>query len=374
MKIVVLDNSIDTTGAANALNKSITEICSNDLEFIFVYPSDSKNINVIKKLGFRVYPIPFVEISKRVKDLFLYFPMLIINSIRLHNLIKRENVDIVHVNDIFNMVGLFVKLFTKVKVFTHIRRMPESFPKKLYNVWAGLHVLYSDRIIAVSEANLRALPTNSKSVVIYDPLPNEEKYPSYNPKQILNNEVKILYLANYTKGKGHSYAIEIISRAKKEFPAFNFFLNFYGGDFGLHKNKGYKDSLRLIVETEGLQNNISFFDKAEDVEKVMKDHDVVLNLSDSESFSRVSLEALFYGIPLIATDVGGTNEMVLNKETGILVKPNDVLSMYNGFKQLINNDELRRKCAMNSLIFVREKFGKQSTSFKLEEIYKTSLA
>jgi glycosyltransferase involved in cell wall biosynthesis len=229
---------------------------------------------------------------------------------------------------------------------------------------------YADHIIAVSAANKNALPANNKTTVIYDPLPDEEELPVYVPRPKLENSVNILYLANYTEGKGHRYALEILQKALRENKAWNFSLNFYGGEFGMKKNSDYKRSLVKLSQENGLSSIVVFKDKTTRVEETMKQYDLVMNLSDSESFSRVTLEALFYGIPVIATDVGGTREMVINEETGILVPPKVIPAMYEGFMKLISDDHLRVQLSQNAYKYVRYQFGKRNTVDKLVDVYR----
>jgi glycosyltransferase involved in cell wall biosynthesis len=373
MKVLIIDNSLDTTGASKALNKMIIEIASPEYEFVFVYPRSSKNIRIVSELSFKVYSLPFKEISKSPVNLILYFPVLLLNTWRLARIIKKEKIDLVHVNDIFNMLGLTVKLFTGKKLITHIRRMPESFPLALYRIWARLHVRFANKIIAVSESNKEALPRNNKTVVVYDPLPEAEHLPSYKIKKELKRQANIIYLANYTLGKGQLYGIEILERATKELPEWQFTLNYYGGDFGLEKNRQLKAHLEKITIEKGLSKQIYFHDKSDEVEREMKAHDLVFNLSDSESFSRVTLESLFYGIPIVATDVGGTKEMMPAHYRSLLGKPKNVDSMYEKFRQLILDDSFRRAYADACYHFVRENFGLQETSMQLRQIYHATL-
>jgi glycosyltransferase involved in cell wall biosynthesis len=79
---------------------------------------------------------------------------------------------------------------------------------------------------------------------------------------------------------------------------------------------------------------------------------------------------LFFGLPTIATNVGGTNEMVMDRETGILVNKGDIDSMYEGFITLIMDDDLRLKISMKAYQFVRERFGLVETIEKLANVYK----
>jgi glycosyltransferase involved in cell wall biosynthesis len=369
MKILIVDNSVDKTGASGALNKKIIEIASKELDFVFVYPLASKNNEVVEEMGFRVYNLRFVEISKNPVNLLLYFPMLLINTIRMTRIVKKEKIDIIHVNDIFNMLGITTKIFTGRKLITHVRRMPESFPRRIYNIWARLHNRYADKILAVSEVNKNALPKNDKTIVLYDPLPDKENLPVFQPRKELNKKLRIVYVANYTEGKGQQYGIAILEKAIREFPDWEFSLNYYGGDFGLEKNKQFRKSLEAIAAKLDILHAINFFDKSNVVEREMKAGDLVFNLSDSESFSRVTLEALFYGLPVLATDVGGTVEMIPPAYRNLLARPRNVEDMYENLKKIILDDNFRYSYSEQAYKYVREMFGYENTSGLLKRVY-----
>jgi len=371
MKTLLVDNSLDNTGASKALIKPIAEIPPGEFEFTFLFPENSKCVEAAQAEGFKAFSLNFTEISKRTGDLVKYFPGLLYNGWKIKRFMKKNRIDVVHVNDIYNMLGMTAKLMSGVKLVTHIRRMPESFPASIYRIWSRLHVKFADHIIAVSKANKNALPANNKTTVIYDPLPEDEVLAPYQPKKELQKTVRILYLANYTGGKGHLHALMVLNKAVREFTAWNFQLDFYGGNFGMDKNDVHKQSLIQFANENGLNASVQFNGKTNQIEEVMKAHDIVWNFSDSESFSRVTLEALFYGVPVIATDVGGTNEMVIDGKTGLLAASKNVDDMYRAFKRMILDDEERISMAANGYRYVREEFSKEKTVNRIVDIYRS---
>lgn len=370
MKILIIDNSVDITGANNSIVKSSTSIASSGIQFIFAYPFNSDCIKKTEALGFKCYPVNFIEIRKKIYNILFYLPCLLVNGYKISRIVKNEKVDIIHVNDIFNLVGLAAALFTKVKVVTHVRRMPETFPGVLYKFWTRLHIKFADKIIAVSEANKKALLyKSSKIIVIYNQPPLNEAEPAYKIQQQLNKKITAIYTASYIPGKGQDYAVEIINKAKNDFPDWQFTLKCYGSDYKLQNNINYKQSLIEKSNTYNIKESIILNGTTDKVEQLVKESDLVFNLSDSESFSRTTLEALFYGVPVIATDVGGTNEMVLDGITGTLVQKGDIDAMYLGLKKLISDDGYRISMSIKGYNYVRETFSVANTSYKLRDVY-----
>ena len=122
-----------------------------------------------------------------------------------------------------------------------------------------------------------------------------------------------------------------------------------------------------------IDSKIEWVPFTDDVELEYKRADIVLNFSESESFSMTCLEALYFGRPLIATDCGGPAEIIDHLVTGILVPNRNVAAMANAMVELANDVDLRIKMSDRAPIVVREKFGKEQTSDRLQEIYESVL-
>ena len=107
----------------------------------------------------------------------------------------------------------------------------------------------------------------------------------------------------------------------------NLRLHFVGGDMGMVKNQEFRPELEAPQQAAGLAEAVHFDGFAADTEAAMKAHDIVLNFSEAESFSLTCLDALYYGVPLIATDCGGPAELFENGRSGLLVPNRNVPAM-----------------------------------------------
>ena len=367
--ILIIDNSIAITGALKAIVNATSHL-RTEFEFIFVLPQKTTADDFVKANGFKVHKLPFSEISKRPKDLLLYAPYLLLNAIRFKKLVSRYGVQVVHVNDFYNMVGIMAKLLgAKYNLITHVRFMPQRFMPFLANNWAKLNLQYAARIICVSEAVRAFFPDEDKLVVIPDPIPERENHP---PKIIATEqeqaqEIHLLYLSNFIRGKGQDYALTAFKEAYNKDKRLR--LTFAGGDMGLEKNKAFKAELQKEVINSGLEEVIFFEEFVQDVERRMKAADIVLNFSESESFSLTCLDALFYGVPLIATDCGGPAELFENGKSGFLVPNKDVTGMKTAILNLAADYKLQHVFSKNGRNYVRDKFNPTKTLFRLSMIY-----
>lgn len=354
MNFLIIDNSIAFTGAFKcALNQA--EILSEEgHRFIFIIPSGSKNALMLKEKGFPVYTLPLRELSRSPGSVAVYPFFLLKNLWRLKKIIREENIEIVQVNDFYNLLGAALKATGyKGKLLTYVRFLPRVFPASLRRLWNFAAQKFSFKIIAVSRAVLEQLPPDPGNICIYDPVKLEEKYDF--TERTADDAIRFLYLANFTRGKGQEYAVEAFKLASGKNK--NLRLKFIGGDLGLRKNKEFRKELEEKVKTSGLQEMISFQGFSADSEKEIKAADAVLNFSEAESFSMTCLEAGFYRKPVIATRCGGPEEIISDDKTGVLVPLKDIHAMSEAMLKLAADKALREKMGKNAREYIEEKFG-----------------
>jgi glycosyltransferase involved in cell wall biosynthesis len=269
-------------------------------------------------------------------------------------------------------VGTIAKLMVpSVKLVTHIRKLPDSYPFIVSSFWLWLHSKFSDQVICVSKEVKRQLGKNYPTILIYDGIQEAEKYPPHKFFNGEKREIKFLYIGHFIPGKGQDYALEAFRIAQKECK--NIRLKFVGGDMGLKKNMEFKKSLQKKAENWRIDNLIEFVEFTSDVEREMKKADIVLNFSESESFSFTCLEALYYGTPLIATDSGGPAELFENKRSGRLVPNRDVDSMVKAILELSSDLKLMQKYSRNSRDYIRENFDFSTWLVETNHVYKSLL-
>ena len=364
MNILIIDNSIAFTGAFKcALNEA--ELLSGRHNFVFILSETSALTNILRKKGFTVHTLPLLEISKSIPALLMYPLVLFRNAIALKRILQKEHIDVVQVNDFYNMLGVAVKMLGfKGKLITYVRFLPSVMPAALRNVWIKLGLKYSHRVISVSDAVLHQLPKHAKTVRIYDPVQLSESL----PEKTYSNDgpLEILYLSNYIQGKGQDSAVEAFAKAYNINN--NLRLKFAGGDMGLAKNAEYRDRLGRRVNELGLSGVVDFAPFSTDIERIIKQADIMLNFSEAESFSMTCLEAAYYGTPLIATRCGGPEEIIDNGTTGITVPVKDIEAMNTALLILAENADLRRTYAEAGKQYVRKKFNIDNYITTMEEI------
>ena len=87
-----------------------------------------------------------------------------------------------------------------------------------------------------------------------------------------------------------------------------------------------------------------------DVHEKIIDSAMFVSSSDYEGLSNTMLEAMAIGLPCVCTDClgGGTREVMVDHENGLIVPMKDPESMYRAMKEYVENQELAEKCSMNA--------------------------
>lgn len=107
----------------------------------------------------------------------------------------------------------------------------------------------------------------------------------------------------------------------------------------------YRKQLEDLAYHSGGFLDIKFYGQRNDVIDILEESDIFVNPSYSEGLPTSVMEAASVGLPIIATDVGGTNEIIKHMKSGILIKPHDVDSLEQAIKVMIDDPVGARKMA-----------------------------
>ncbi len=103
------------------------------------------------------------------------------------------------------------------------------------------------------------------------------------------------------------------------------------------------DSLKFEVVSLKLEDKIIFEGEQKEVGKYYEEADAFLLTSDYEGWGRVVLEAAAYHLPLIMTDVGLAQEVIVNEESGLIIPVGDEEELLRAMKDLLDKPELRER-------------------------------
>jgi len=364
-KVLLIDNSVQESGAYHSIQCFINKLNSR-INFYYAVPEGcwtrGKRIAESRLGVFR-----FIELSKNWSVIW-YLPRLIINTLKIRKWIKLQAIEIVHVNDLYNMTGVCIKLLDPgIRLIYHVRLRRSSYVGPLFSFWIWVINKLADTIIPVSEAVERDLVVQSDKVRrIYDAVDGSWQFLKKDC-DLSKQQVSFLYVSNFIPGKGQNYGLEAFKIARRH--VLNITLQLVGTTGDHPQNEAYLGSLKRFVRDNQLQDSVTIVDRPSAIPDYMELCDVVLMFSESESFSLICLEALACGRPVIATKCGGPQEIIRHMTNGILVENRDITAMAAAMVKLASGQDLIRKFSDNARIDFNRKFNPDVLAEELYEVY-----
>lgn len=169
-------------------------------------------------------------------------------------------------------------------------------------------------------------------------------------------------VARFDSVKNHGMLFEALRLIKKDVP---FKLHLFGDGPLIEK---YKELVQeLQIESSVVFHG--FIDKLSMIEALKKCNLSVL-VSKGEGKPRSLMESSYLGLPIIGTDVVGTNEVVKDGKNGFLIQLNDTKALANKLELLYNDETLWRYLSANAITIAREEFDENRIVDRLLLIYK----
>jgi len=130
-----------------------------------------------------------------------------------------------------------------------------------------------------------------------------------------------------------------------------------------------RESLGAMSERLEIASRVRFAGQQDDVRPWLAAMDVFVLSSDWEGMSNAVLEAMAAGLPVVATAVGGTPEVVVNGVTGLLVPPRDPDTLAQAITRLLRNPDLRREMGQAGRERVEREFSVERMVQATEALY-----
>jgi N-acetyl-alpha-D-glucosaminyl L-malate synthase BshA len=128
-----------------------------------------------------------------------------------------------------------------------------------------------------------------------------------------------------------------------------------------------------LVKKLNIQDKVLFLGKQDSVEELYSISDLMLLLSEKESFGLVALEAMACGVPCIGTNVGGIPEVIVHGQCGYICELGDIEDMSEKAIELLRNSGQHQQFRDAAVKLVREKFQATTIVKQYEDLYKSLL-
>ena len=160
--------------------------------------------------------------------------------------------------------------------------------------------------------------------------------------------------------KGHRYFVEAAKALSDRATGAVFLLV---GDGPLRKK------YEQMADELGLKERVRFLGKRNDVPAILSSLDIAVLSSTSEGLPNVILESMAAGRPVVATDAGGSSELVSDGMNGYLVPPADSRAMAEAIESLLRNPEDAVEMGRMGKSMVQDKFSRKHMVENYEKLY-----
>jgi len=207
---------------------------------------------------------------------------------------------------------------------------------------------------------------NTKLTVISNGLPPgafQEAVPALPPGR---GVVRIGMIARMNdRAKNHALFLRAAARVASRFPL---------AEFVLVGDGPFRKEWEELARQLGIGPRTRFLGERHDITSVLAALDVVVSPSRSESLSNAILEAMAAGRPVVATRVGGNPELVRDRETGLLVPPENEGALANALETMLASPDLAREWGESARRIAQANFTLDYARERFEQLYVDLLA
>ena len=332
----------------------------------------SKNINIF--IASPIIDIPeitrnnFIQISERKIKFF--------DILRLIFFIKKNSIKIIHCHGKgAGSIGRILKIFTNIKLVLtfhgiHIK-FYGFFNSYLYIIYERLMGVLDDYKVFVSKGEMSYAIKNNiyigkKHIIIENAVKNK-RIRVFKELEIKNN-----FYSNY-QNKNNNPIVNIISICrlvdqKNIFEIFEIAKLLKNYSFNIIGDGNLAKKAKLFLKQEGI-NNVILHGQKNNIYDYLYKADLFLSTSLYEGLPLSLLEAMSIGLPIVASDVVGNRDAVINNKTGFLYQLGKYSSAADYIQTLINSDKLMKEFSENSFQRQREYFSIKTMKKKYLSLY-----
>lgn len=273
-----------------------------------------------------------------------------------------------------------VSAIIPVLAYTKITKTPLIFVEhqanslKKQSAWriSKLGMKFSDKIVYLTDSYKDemklALPNtfeSNKVSIIPNGIDTKRFIPSKNPI-LENKKINIGMAARFTSMRRQDILVECIKQLKDNYPYFDWHLTLAGD------GKTFKEISKLIQNND-LQDNITLCGNLNEQELIswFQKLDIYVHATEGETLSTSMLQAMACGLPIIASDVPGVNNLISDvEEFGILVHEKSALAFSDAIVNLIKNTEKLKSMSISARNIAENRYSIKNMTSKYLDLVK----
>ena len=220
--------------------------------------------------------------------------------------------------------------------------------------------------LAAADQLVRERLPSAKVTVIPNGLPPEafqETVPALPPE---SGVMRIGMIARMNeRAKNHAVFLRAAASVARQFPL---------AEFVLVGDGPFRKEWEELAQQLGIGPRTRFLGERYDIPAVLAALDVVVSASRTESLSNAILEAMAAGRPVVATQVGGNPELVRDRETGLLIAPEDERALADALETVLGSPKLAREWGKNARRIAQANYTLAYAQERFEHLYLGLLA
>ncbi len=358
MKLLLITHSPVMNGAQKSLHDLAVNLINNpDLSVTVLCPMIGPLSDALQKAG---VPVKFKPLRRPMRspiNVFLFFIQFIPTIIWLRRYLIKEQIDVIYNNTIDALYGPFAAKLAAKPCVWHIREVkPKN--KQLRGLFSFLLQKLPTFTLFNSKAIMRAYAERSFPHwhIVYNGIP-------VNPQLLrtpkMDDKVIVGFVGQMVSHKCPERFVTIFAAAQRSIS------NLHGimaGDGVL------LDEVKQKVKGLGLHHKLDVLGRVDAISDLYKQMDILVLTSAYEPFGRVLIEAMSVGCAVVAANVDGVPEVVIDKECGFLVPYDDIEAYVKYVLQLAQDRKLRIKMGKRGHArvvneFTLEKYCQRITMF-----------
>ena len=394
IRILILDNSFTFGGAINSLCHLLRALDKKRCVPILVsaQPREHLTKNFICTWYHFVPRLPWV--NNRVYRKLLALPIfryhffrgilnlmrsaywlvfiIIPESLKYYRLGRRHQVDLIHLNNIFGSqpAGILAAKLLGIPCIAHLRDFEVIHPlTRFYAKLIDHHVAISG---AIRDNLLQIGVPADRISLVYDAIDLAEFSTDLDTDYLFEefslapNQPRFGIFGRVVKWKGIREFIHAVSNVIKAVPHA---VAFIVGDCS-DGDPVFSDEMKKLAQDLDIENQLVFTGYRQDVPAFMKVMDVIVHASNRpEPFGMVLIEGMAMSRPVVATSSGGPLDIVVDGETGFLVRSYDYKTMAEKIIALLNDPELAGAMGGKGKARVLQNFTKERYAADVQRVY-----
>ena len=332
MKVLHLRASTEVAGAEHVLLDICNRLKGESIVFeVCLFAYNGKETPFAREVAANHIPLHFIRMQ--------YPPFYLGEIYRLIKLFRKQSISVLHCHGSrADVIGGIAAGIYGIPAVSTVHGFTAYSPKMRFYEWLdkrALKFLFRTILAVSNKLRLELLQSgiSSEKVLVLRNIPRLTFSPAHANSPSGNGRIRVGFVGRLSPEKGLAFLVEAFGKLKTDQ---DIHLNIIG-------EGPEKASIIEKVKSLGLEDRVTFHRYVPDAETIYPMIDLLILPSLTEGIPLTLLEGMLFGLPIIASDVGGIPEIIENNRSGLLVKAGSVDDLTEKMNLLIEDPDMRMR-------------------------------